>query len=346
VVGNRTYESAATSLIGSIRRAAQEGKSMEDIKAQLEGLKQRLDKLESDRAATKADVADASRALEGQQLKLHSLSAAHQAVVADLEATVKLGSELDAVTHALDSVRERGNDELSKGRDELAALKSRVEQELSDARRTALLHDVKAIDDAIDDAKSKAQQAADALTVAETAQEKARDEAAAAAQKHDDTLQRLQAAPGTIEAARARMVALRDATTNAVDAGRMAEGFVRSHDLELALATLEAALKPDATDPLFGELPNLWQDKLAKADALAGATKEVGPRQAEAASARQLRDTLIAGRDQHITSVLNEPPQKPGEHESSGGDEHPGADTAEAPSDRYGDTAADPGPPR
>jgi hypothetical protein len=95
----------------------------------------------------------------------------------------------------------------------------------------------------------------------------------------------------------------------------MAEAFVRARDLELALASLEKTLKDDASEELSRQLPELWHEKLDKAEKLTSATRDVGPIQAKAVAAQQARDALIAGRDQQIMKAVNEPPKSPDEQE-------------------------------
>jgi chromosome segregation ATPase len=288
---------------------------MASIAEQLADLKKRRDDLERERATVTREIADATRTLGDKQANLDGLTGAQQAVSADVDATAKLDSELHAVTAALDDTRKRGDGELTKGRKELAALKSRIDQELSEPRRTALLKEIKAIDDAITKATKETDEADAALSNAKTAEAEARETATAAAKKHDDTLQRLQAVPQGIEAERARVAALRAAATNGVDTGRMAEAFVRARDLELALASLEKTLKDDASEELSRQLPELWHEKLDKAEKLTSATRDVGPIQAKAVAAQQARDALIAGRDQQIMKAVNEPPKSPDEQE-------------------------------
>lgn len=299
---------------------------MASIAEQLEDLKKRRDELEQKRASVRVEIADATRALGDKQANLDSLSATQQAVSADVDATAKLDSELDAVTAALKDTRDRGNSELTKGREEFAALKSRIDQELSEPRRTALLKKIDAIDDAIAKATKEADEADVALGKAKATEAQAREAATAAAKNHDDTFQLLQVVPRDIEAARARVAALRAAATNAVDTGRMAEAFVRARDLEDALASLEKTLKDDAGEKLSGQLPDLWHERLDKAEKLTSATKDVRPLQAKAVAAQQARDALIAGRDEQIMKAVNEPP-------TSSDEQAPPADPPDQPAD-------------
>jgi chromosome segregation ATPase len=288
---------------------------MTTIAEQLDDLKKRSKKLEQEHKAATKEIEKDTKALGDKKTNLDSLSATQQAVSADVDATAKLVNDLEAVTAARKDTRKRGEDEVTKGREELKALNSRIEQELSEPRRTALLEKIKAIDDAISKAGTDSDKAEKALTEAKKAEADAREAATAAAKNHDDAQALLQAVPLDIEAARARVAALRSAATNAVDVGRMAEAFAQARDLEDALAGLDKKLKDDPSEKLSGQLPVLWAEKLASAEKLKTATKEVGPLQTKAAEAQQARDTLIAGRDEQIMKAVNEPPKTPGEDE-------------------------------
>jgi chromosome segregation ATPase len=302
------------------------GDQMASIAEQLAELKHRRDELESAQASVSERIAAAARDLEDNQAELDGLSAQQRVIDADVDATTKLESDMGAAASAIQDVRARGLDELAKVRQEHEALVSRIDQELSAERRAALSKDIDTIDEAIATATSTAKGVGDQLAAAETAAADARQEATAAAAAHEDGLQRLLALPQGIEAARARIVALGAAATTAVDAGRMAEAFVRARDLKLALDRLDEAVHSTDDEQLANELPGLWSETLSASDELTGVIAAVGPLQARATAAQQARDALVAGRDQHIAKILSEPPPAP--PASSGG---PGAGAAETP---------------
>jgi chromosome segregation ATPase len=261
--------------------------------------------LEQDRGAATEEIAAATRALVDHQATLDGLSAQQRVLDADLGATVKLETEVAAANSAIVEVRAKGAAELTAARQQHAALKSRVEQELSEARRTALTQEIEKIDTAIATAVSAAKTADDKLASAETALIQARQAATTARKEHDDKLQSLQALPQGVEVARGRVVALRAATSGAVDAGRMAEAFVKARDLALALVSLETALQNVADDNAGSDLAELWAARLSTSQALTSATATLGPLQAAAAAAHQARDALAAGRDRAISTAVN-----------------------------------------
>lgn len=288
---------------------------MASIADQLAELKKRRDVLDKTRAAVAERIAEAARDLDVNQAELDGLGAQQRVIDADVDATSKLERDVGAADSAIKDVRKRGADEFAKATQEHTALASRINQELSAERRAALSKEIDRIDKAITTATVDAEKAADGLEKAESAAADARQEAAEATAAHTDGLQRLQAIPQEIEAARARIVALRATATAAVDSGRMAEAFVRARDLKRALDDLDETLQSTDYEQLAGELPALWGATLETSEKVTSAVAAVGPLQAEAAAAQQTRTALVAEREQHIAKVLSEPPPSaaPGE---------------------------------
>jgi hypothetical protein len=295
---------------------------MASIAEQREALQHRREELERSRTSVAEGLEAARQDLERRQAELEGLTAQQQVVDADVDATTKLEQDVKTAGSTTEEVRAGGEAELTAAREDHRTLTSRIDQELSAERRTALSRGMDAIDEAIARAQEAADEAADRLAEAEDAAEEARQRADAAGVAHESTLQRLHAVPQAIEAARARVVTARAAAMEAVDAGRMAEAYVRVRDLSRALDALDAAVARTDDQEALEELPRLWGEWLARSGELGAATAAVGPRKDAAAKAQSDRDALVSARETKIEAILSEPPAaQPGEHE-----EHPGPD--------------------
>ena len=281
------------------------------IAEQLANLKERRDKLGKSRKDKAGKIEAAARDLEAGRQELDDLDAQQRDLDAEVDATARLETDLAGAAKALTEVHDLGAAAVTKVGQEQAALAARLDQELPAARRDALAAELDKIDDAIAKAGGAADGAEAKLATAEQAAADARAAADAAAAEHEDVLRRLVALPQRAETARARVDGLRTATNTAVDAGRMAEAFVRNRDLKTALTELDAAVKDNEGDQLAERLPKLWSDNLAAAGALASAVADVEPLREKANAARLKRDALVAGREESIAKVLSKPPAEP-----------------------------------
>ena len=298
------------------RQGKEPGSEMASIAEQRETLQNRREELARNRRSVAEQLEAARKDLERRQAELEGLTAQEQVVEADVDATTKLEQDVKAAGTTTTEVRTEGEAELASAREDHRTLTSRIDQELSAERRAALSRAMDAIDESIAQAGEAADDAADRLAEAEDAAEEARQKAAAAAVAHESAIQRLHAVPQAIEAARARVVTARGAAAAAVDAGRMAEAYVRARDLSRALDALDQAVHRTDDQVALEELPRLWGDWLARSGELGAATAAVGPRKDAAAKAQSDRDALVSARETKIEAILSEPPAaQPGEHE-------------------------------
>ena len=281
---------------------------MASITEQRETLQHRRDELERTRMSVADRVEAARRDLERSQAELEGLSAQQQSLEADVDATTKLEADVSAALSTINDVRAGGAAELLAARQEHRALTSRVDQELSGERRAALSRGIEQIDDEIATAGRSADEAARRLGEAEAAAGDARRRADAAAAAQEAAIQRLHMVPQAIEAARVRVVTARAAASTAVDAGRMAEAFVRARDLSHALDALDEAVHVTDDQQAAEEVPGLWSEALARSSELTAATAVVQPLRQAAAAAQSDRNTLAAARETHIEAILSEPP--------------------------------------
>jgi len=281
---------------------------MASIAEQRETLQHRRDELERARTSVAERIEAARRELERSQAELEGLSTQQQVLEADVAATTKLEADVTAVRTTTHGARTGGEAELTAAREQHRALTARIDQELSAERRAALSRGIERIDEEIERATRAAEDAGQRLAEAEEAADDARRRAEAAAAAHDAAVQRLHAVPQAIEAARARVVTARAATAAAVDAGRMAEAYVRANDLARALDALDQAVHVTDDQQAAEELPGLWSETLARSSELVEATAAVGPRKDAAAAAQEDRDALVSGRQTHLDAILSEPP--------------------------------------
>jgi chromosome segregation ATPase len=281
---------------------------MVTIAEQRETLQHRREELERMRASVAERVEAARRELGRGQAELAGLRAQQEAVDADVSATTKLEGDLDAALKTAREIRAGGEAELTAVRQEHSALSDRIEQELSGERRAALSRAVDDVDEAIAAADRAAEDVARRLHEAEEAAADAGRRATEAAAAHEAALAKLHAVPQVIEAARARVVTARTAAATAVDAGRMAEAFLRVRGLGKALESLEQAVQATDDQRVAEELPELWSGALARSGEAATARAAVEPLRAESAAAQGKRDALASARETSIQEILSEPP--------------------------------------
>lgn len=277
------------------------------IADQLAKLKEQAEKLERARRDKAAKIDTAARGLDADRKELEELDGQQRDLDANVDATGRLETDLAGAAKVRAEARDLGAAAVTKVRQEQTALAARIEQDLSQARRDALGAEIDKIDDAITRAGAAADDAGGKLAAGEQAMADARETADDAAAAHADVLRHLVAFPQRTEVARAKVDSLRTAANTAVDAGRIAEAFVRTRDLKAALAELEAAVKDTSGDKLADQLPKLWSDNLAAAAALASASAAVEPLREKANAARLKRDELVAGREKSIAAALGKP---------------------------------------
>lgn len=278
----------------------------------VETLDQEMDTATIKANEAKAAIDQASAELSSNRTALEAATADRRAVEASLNATVKVRTDLTTAGTNLQTALTQARSDLTNLETHADELAERVAAELSESRRERLEAQLKAIDDEIAGLETTFTQAMSAAEEAQQSADSAGKDAATADDKYLQKMSELTTLPKEIDERRTRAIAISEGAAKAVDSGRMAEAFVKTLDLGIALSALKEKIEAAADSDVAVALPGLWADKVKATKALAAATKHLAEKQSEATSAKRLLDEKVVSREKNIIAIVNEPPAPEG----------------------------------
>lgn len=303
---------------------------MASLADRLKDLTKQQDNFEAKRAQLNAAIEQANRDLIEHKSKLEQISASQAEAKARLESLQRLESEISAVRSSTKTGREGATAERDAAKEELTALKARLETELSADRRRTLAEGLAGIDAENRAREEELETAADALSGREREAADAQQKAADAAKAHQEALTEFKELTKQLDGARAQVARLRAAAKAASDGGRTSEAFVLGNDLEAALQDLDRRLSTDREDALTTRLPELLATSQAAAAASTSASAALAAARAAVDSARSRQQAGLKQRDAAVKTLLAAPaPATPAAPEPPAPGDNPQGETAQ-----------------
>jgi hypothetical protein len=222
-----------------------------------------LNELKAAREKVEKEIADANDALQKAQAKLGEANGQRASLLTKIAAAEKTASELDDTKKAGQAQRDKVAKELADAQAAFDDLQKRFSAELPAERRAAMAGAVSKIDGAISDARTDAENAKKKTADAEAAAAEAKKKATTAEADLKQAGDELKNWPKSVETARAQMTGLAKDAKDALEAGRLNDGYLKFLELKDALAALPN-ISSQATED---KISTAYKEKRKAADA-------------------------------------------------------------------------------
>lgn len=273
---------------------------MEKDEDQLKGLREELQKAETDLAEANEMLANAQKLAKERTAKKSALQPL-QRMVDDIDA-----NQLAAKNQREAADKEKG--EAEAVRDDLSA---QLQKQLSEDHCAGIDKVIEEVDGEIRRLQQDVQTRTQEIATAEESANQAKDKVTSLEAGFREAQAQLRQLPAQITAAQSRVVRLKDAARSAADSGRASDAYILLKDLERAIEALKSAADPSKETQLQGFLLTQWPDlEQAKKEA-ENKAKKLEPLKGQQTKAEQDLKRKEQGRDAAIKERLAAEPKPP-----------------------------------